>query len=322
MFDTGKISIIKGFMVSFIVIGRNEGWRLEKCFNGIYTFVQAEHIADYEVLYVDSKSTDGSVELSKRMGNEKTLLITGECNAAIARNIGAKEAKGDILFFIDGDMELLPGFWSSVVKEGEMVYPFVSGIEKDVLHDNDWNYVETQVRRNLNGGKDYYEVTTGGLFVIDAELWRMVGGMDNRFKRSQDQDLGFRLTKNGYKLLRKSQLWVNHYTRYYLTTFKYQALLTRKHFLNPSALLFLFGPNYPSWCLAISLLFILVTRTLWPGLLYLGVLCYRAFRTFKKNKYRFNPISTVITQIKLDVCFIYFFFAFWPKDIELKYEIK
>lgn len=315
-------------MVSFIVIGRNEGWRLEKCFKGIYAFVEAEEIKDYEVIYVDSKSTDESVELSKQQGNAKTILITGECNAAVARNIGAKEASGDILFFIDGDMELVPGFWSGVVNEGKMVYPFVSGIEKDVLHDNDWNYVETQVRRNLNDGKDYYEVTTGGLFMIDAELWRKVGGMDNRFKRSQDQDLGFRVYKYGYKLLRKSQIWVNHYTRYYqvrkdyLTTFKYQAMLTRKHFFNLPAQLFLFGPNYPSWTLALSLLLMLVTRTLWPLLLYLCVLAYRALRTYKKNKYHFNPIATCMTQIKLDVSFICFFFVFWPKDIELKYELK
>ena len=315
-------------MVSFIVIGRNEGWRLEKCFKGIYAFVEAEHISDYEVIYVDSKSSDDSIYLSKSFNNAKTILITGECNAAVARNIGAKEAKGDILFFIDGDMELIPGFWSGIVKNGVLVYPFISGVEKDVLHDNDWKYVETQVRRKLIEGKDYYEATTGGLFVIEAELWHNVGGMDNRFKRSQDQDLGFRLSKMGYKLLRKSQIWVNHYTRYYqvrkdyITTFKYQAMLTRRHIFNLPAQLFLFGPNYPSWFFAISLLLMALTRTLWPGLLYILVLIYRAFRTYKKNKYHFNPLATCCTQIKLDTCFIYFFFAFWPKSIEVKYELK
>ena len=85
-------------MISFIVIGRNEGWRLEKCFKGIYNFVDEEKITDYEVIYVDSRSTDDSIELSKQYGNTKTILITGECNAAIARNIGAKEASGDFFF--------------------------------------------------------------------------------------------------------------------------------------------------------------------------------------------------------------------------------
>ena len=52
----------------------------------------------------------------KNFNEVKIYIITGKFNAAIARNIGAKEAKGDV-FFIDGDMEILPDFLPLVYNE-------------------------------------------------------------------------------------------------------------------------------------------------------------------------------------------------------------
>lgn len=315
-------------MVSFIVIGKNEGWRLEKCFKSIYSFVEAEKISEYEVVYVDSKSTDNSIELSKSFGNSKTFMITGECNAAIARNIGANEATGDIFFFIDGDMELLPGFWSSIVKNGKMEYPFLSGVVKDVLYDQNWNYLETRIRNIVPEGKDKIEVKTGGLFLIESELWKNVGGMDNRQKRCQDMDLGFRLTKMGYRLHRKSSIWVNHYTRSYQERtdsnifVRYQALLMRKHLLNFPAQKFLFGPNYTVWGLIMSVVLMLAFCSLLPALLYLLLVGYRANRDYKRNQRRINFLSIYFRQMWLDIVFVFYFITYWPSNIEAKYEIK
>ena len=314
-------------MVSFIVIGRNESWRLEKCFKGIYAFVEAEEIKDFEVIYVDSKSTDGSVELSKQYSNTKTILITGECNAAIARNIGAKEASGDILFFLDGDMELIPGFWSSIVKEGKMVYPFISGLEKNVWHDKDWKYVDASINRKFKEGQDSYEVTTGGLFVIEAELWKKVGGMDNRFRRSQDLDMGFRLTQMGYKLCRKPVVWVNHLTRYYQirtdsgSFVKYTAMLLRKHFFEYPAQKFLFGPYYSMWVLVVCLILMIFFCSLLPAFLYPVIVAIRAFRTSMKTLSKNNYLSLLTGQIKNDISFIFYFFFFRPKQLQMEYEI-
>lgn len=315
-------------MISFIVIGRNEGWRLEKCFKGISTFVKAEHIPDYEVIYVDSQSTDNSIELSKSFHNTKTLLITGECNAAIARNIGAKEANGDILFFLDGDMELIPGFWSSVMKEGKMVYPFMSGLENNFWHDSDWNYVNSSINRKYTEGADSYEVTTGGLFVIEVELWKKVGGMDNRCKRSQDLDFGFKLTKIGCRLCRKPQEWVNHYTRYYQARsdssafVKYTAFLTRKHFFEPFAQKFMFGVNYSLWILFFSFLLMFCYTSLIPSALYFLAVILRAFRTHKKIDTKIGILSLVVGQIKNDFSFIYYFICFRPPMVPMEYELR
>lgn len=315
-------------MISFIVIGRNEGWRLEKCFKSLYSFVKAEGIEEFEVVYVDSKSTDDSVKLSLSYGN-KTIIIEGECNAAIGRNIGAKEAKGDILFFIDGDMELIPGFWRDITHEGKLFYPFVSGVENDVLHDNEWNYVETKRRRGYIKGRETYEMTTGGLFVITSELWRKVGGMDNRQKKCQDLDLGFWLYRSGYKLLRKPEQWVNHYTRYYAVRSgfnyelaKYQSLLTRKHIFSLPVLLYLLRYNYSFWILSLCLVLMIITKTIYPILLYLIVILYRAYSRNRRTNTDMGYISMLKLRLLEDISFLFYSITFWPKQPQVRYRVE
>ena len=52
-------------MISFIVIGRNEGWKLTKCFESIYDTINYNKLINYEIIYVDSASTDDSIDRQK-----------------------------------------------------------------------------------------------------------------------------------------------------------------------------------------------------------------------------------------------------------------
>lgn len=315
-------------MISFIIIGKNEGWRLEKCLKSICSFVKAERIDEYEIIYVDSKSSDDSLKISKSYG-ATTALLTGEVNAAIGRNVGAKIAKGDVYFFLDGDMELIPGFYSSLFdKDGNLLYPFVSGIERDVLHDNDWNYVETKVRRTYVEGKDQFSITTGGLFLISSDLWRSVGGMRDYYKKSQDLDLGIRLSEKGWRLCRKPQIWVNHYTQYYQarknfssTLAKYSALLSRQHFFNYSAQIHLFKSNYFSWILLVSILAFFITMNGYVFIPYLGLLFFKSLSSKYRHSLKTSIFRLVYDQVLRDVLFIYHIFTFFPKQPAVSYSL-
>lgn len=94
--------------VGAVVIGRNEGERLRRCLASMS--VGTSGIS--HIVYVDSGSTDGSVEMAQEMGAVVHDLDTSiKFTAARARNAGAKlllETAPDISFiqFVDGDCEL------------------------------------------------------------------------------------------------------------------------------------------------------------------------------------------------------------------------
>lgn len=95
--------------VGAVVIGRNEGARLETCLGSVLRDLS-------DIVYVDSGSTDRSVSLARDVGVEVVELdLSKPFTAARARNAGFKRllqlAPGlRYVQFIDGDCELQPGW--------------------------------------------------------------------------------------------------------------------------------------------------------------------------------------------------------------------
>jgi len=225
-------------MISFIIIGRNEGWKLSKCINSVINTIDYNKLDIYEIIYVDSNSSDDSLKRAKKNKKVKIFELIGDVNAAIARNVGAFMSKGDILFFLDGDMEINKDAFRHLFDVNmKLKYNFVSGDFCNIYYNN----------RNSKDilSKELYhkntivkkEFTTGGLFVIKKKLWKMVGGMRPVFKRSQDMDLGLRLSKKGFFLYRLPILLAYHHTISYVSkNRKWQDLVNDTHLYGRSLL--------------------------------------------------------------------------------------
>jgi GT2 family glycosyltransferase len=93
--------------VGVVVIGRNEGSRLDACLRSIIA------VSD-RIVYADSASTDGSREVAERLGVAVVALPEdGRLNAARGRNAGYRELrkrfpKLETVQFLDGDCVLDP----------------------------------------------------------------------------------------------------------------------------------------------------------------------------------------------------------------------
>ncbi len=181
-------------MISFIVIGKNEGWRITKCLKSIFKCIEENSLKEFEIIYVDSNSTDDSREDAQKFKGVKVLNLIADCNAAIARNVGIKYSSGDTLFFIDGDMEIQSEFL------GQVYHP-AKGLSREFISGNwmNYNYDENDILIGkdlfLKLDNDIIQSTTGGLFLIKRSTWEGIGGMRNMFKKSQDIDLGLRLSQ-------------------------------------------------------------------------------------------------------------------------------
>lgn len=316
-------------MISFIVIGHNEGWKLTKCFKSIFNFTSTNKIKDFEVIYVDSKSADDSIKRAKEFEDVRIYQITGMCNAAVGRNIGAKEAKGDILFFIDGDMEMQSDFFEVVFDEsGKLCYPFISGGLVNFNYNSEWMLIKKETYgRNTN--KDKLEHTTGGIFVIEKKLWDSVKGMNTKFMRNQDLDLGLRLSKEEFPLLRKKEIIAYHHTIPYGDKKRtwnlilngselYPMVLIRDHlFYFPAQKEFILA-NYTLLVLLTSVLIYMFTGIYDQFAFYILLLVYKSFNVVKKVN--LDLLNNLLKYIFRDIVRFFGFFFFYPKSKELRYQ--
>jgi glycosyltransferase involved in cell wall biosynthesis len=95
-------------VLSIVVIGRNEGERLNRCLQSIQSIRGL--IGQVEIIYVDSGSTDGSPALVETFGAKVMVLNTDRPTAALGRDTGWRNASSDFVLFLDGDTVLHPDF--------------------------------------------------------------------------------------------------------------------------------------------------------------------------------------------------------------------
>lgn len=94
--------------IGLVAIGRNEGERLKSCLRSVPHGVP--------IVYVDSASTDGSVDFARSIGARVVQLnLTMPFTAARARNAGLEAILRhspdlELIQFVDGDCELEPGW--------------------------------------------------------------------------------------------------------------------------------------------------------------------------------------------------------------------
>lgn len=309
-------------MISFIIIGKNEGWKITNCLKSIFLTILNNNLEHFEVLYIDSKSTDDSIERVLNFPDVKIFKINGKSNAAIARNIGALESKGDFLFFIDGDMEIFPEVFNLLyTNEKGLLYEYCSGDFINYYYDQQGNYLNKTKQYNL--ARNIYQEITGGLFLIKREIWYDFNGMRNIFRISEDLDFGLRLSKKNIKLLRIKEVLAIHHTidyeeknKFLLNlkkgTFLYRGLLYKKNICNITIYKLYIKKEISLFYLCYSAISYIVIGNYWLFLFYPVLLSARSIYNKKESfskillfafKYLIYDLNTILSLM-----------FFWPKN--------
>lgn len=186
--------------LGIVVIGRNEGGRLVTCLSSLQG-----HNAP--IVYVDSNSSDGSPDTAARMGAAVVELdLSRPFTAGRARNAGfaaLTKRHPDLQYvqFIDGDCELESGWLPHGQKllEGGVEIGAVCGRRREryprasiynYLCDLEWNTPIGEARE------------TGGDFMVRAAAFSQCGGFNDSLIAGEDPELGYRLRKLGYRIVR------------------------------------------------------------------------------------------------------------------------
>ncbi len=189
--------------LSVVIIGRNEGQRLETCIRS----VQAVHHAT-EIIYVDSASTDGSAERAMKLGAKVLTVYPEYPAAAIGRNAGWQAAIAPFILFLDGDTILNPDFISVALEN--LADPQIAVV---------WGH-----RREINPQASIYQrvldldwvyppgISTfcGGDALMRRTVLEEVGGYDAQLIAGEEPELCQRMRAKGYIILHIDQAMTLH----------------------------------------------------------------------------------------------------------------
>jgi cellulose synthase/poly-beta-1,6-N-acetylglucosamine synthase-like glycosyltransferase len=179
-------------ILSIVVIGSNEGARLVRCLRSILSMPRP--FGEFEIVYVDSRSTDGSASRAAEFATVVELK-DGRLSAARARNAGWQNCKGDFVFFLDGDTILHPDFLTKAMPEFEdprvMV---VCGNRREISpHSSVYNLVADLDWIASHGITD----SCGGDAVIRRKVLEQTGGYNPDLIAGEEPDLCRRIRASG-----------------------------------------------------------------------------------------------------------------------------
>ena len=283
-------------LLSVVVIGRNEGLRLERCLQSIFEMDPLE--GEVEVIYVDSASTDDSAVLAARMGARVVVVKPRRPTAAIGRNAGWRLSSAAFILFLDGDTILDPGFVVKALEDFRDDTATVCGNRRETHPENSvYNRVLDLDWISPAGIVDY----CGGDALTRREALEHVGGYDENLIAGEEPEMCRRMRAAGWKILHVDRpmtghdlamtKWSQYWRRAVRTGYAYAEVSNRFS-----------GSALPFWenearrnrnrALALSSLtiggvvFSLLLQTLWPVLLLLLLLTALALRSASKAAWK------------------------------------
>lgn len=187
-------------MLGVVVIGRNEGERLRICLESLLPYTD-------KIVYVDSGSTDNSIQLANDFKvNVVNLDVKIPFTAARARNEGflrLYELYPEVRYvqFVDGDCEVVEGWFKqafeyleqcpgTAVVCGRRRERYPSASLYNMLCDIEWDTPIGEAK------------ACGGDAMIKADVFRDVSGYNPEVIAGEEPELCVRVRQNGWKVWR------------------------------------------------------------------------------------------------------------------------
>ncbi|PIN92266.1 hypothetical protein COU61_01545, partial [Candidatus Pacearchaeota archaeon CG10_big_fil_rev_8_21_14_0_10_35_13] len=141
-----------------------------------------------EIIIIDDGSTDKTLEIVKSMG--VSVMKQNHGGPGKARNLGAKNAKGEILVFVDADMHFPKDYINNLVRliiNDDKIIGTTHDYEIATNTDNKWGNLWGKVRvdkKNANEVRIFR--------AIRKEKFLGMGGFDSKYGYADDQTFWYK----------------------------------------------------------------------------------------------------------------------------------
>lgn len=201
--------------ISIVIPVYNGGEAFKKCL----TSVKSASSPSTEILVVADGDTDGSGNFAEENG-VKVMRLPNPGGPARARNLGAQQAKGDVLFFVDADVTISEDAVSRIF-DFFQEHPEIAAIfgsyddepfEANLLSQYK-NLFHHYVHQTGSAGASTFWAGCGA---IRRDIFLKMSGFDEHYRHPciEDIELGYRLKKAGYHIRLAKDLQVKHLKRW------------------------------------------------------------------------------------------------------------
>ncbi|MDO6444975.1 glycosyltransferase [Colwellia sp. 1_MG-2023] len=192
--------------ISIIVPAYNEGVYIARCLKKLIKVCE-NYAAKTEIIVVDNNSTDNTGDIANSF-DIKYMLSNGRSPGEV-RNDGSKEAKFEILAFLDGDC-VVPDNWLNKIDEA-YDDPIVGAYGGEHIAPIEDNWVVTVW--NPTELKEAYEKKAklpGGNLSIRSSVFKLIGGFDENLISAEDDKLSLDVIAKGYDCVLDNHCAVVH----------------------------------------------------------------------------------------------------------------
>lgn len=204
--------------VSVIIVTKNRAEFIRDTLEGLKYL----NYNDFEVIVVDAGSTDGTIDIVKEYNVR--LYTTHIYNIGVQRNIGIKQASGEIIAFIDDDAIPEPDWLNQIVEAYND--PSVAAAGGKVYNDigdgfqfcygavDKWGRTignfDTPYNFNSPQGP-YYNVNIGTNASFRRDVLISVGAFDEEIEYFHDEsDVCVRIIQQGHRVVQLDNAFVHH----------------------------------------------------------------------------------------------------------------
>ena len=204
--------------ISVVIPNCNNAATIGKCLEAAF----ASQYKNFEVIVVDDKSEDDSVEIIKQFPC-RLVCLENHSGTSKARNTGAQNASGEFIFFIDADC-LLQKDTLSIVNETLMALPrhpptygwqdgvVIGGTYTRIPYDKSFFSIFQSVFVNYSETRtDNPDYIAAHAMIISAEAFKKSEGFPEVFLPIiEDVEFTHRLRRTGFKLIVNPEIQVQH----------------------------------------------------------------------------------------------------------------
>jgi len=217
-YDGGPTTVSEGFhagagRLSVVLIARNQAEMIGRLIDSVLAETAA--IGAAEVVLVDSASEDATLDVAARYPIKILRLPHGQrLTAAAGRSVGFEATAGESVLFLDGDMELLPG-WLPRAMDVLASSPRIGAVTGYIVNvTSEFEAAEESPDSEGHCGGGVVELacrSVGGMGLYRRIALERAGSFNPSLYSDEEPELCLRLRRAGFHLVRIELPAVRHF---------------------------------------------------------------------------------------------------------------